>query len=116
MSKNEARHISPEHNGKLRPIPTVIKERVSLTHLRTKIGEKLKSISGEEIIAVNISGSESKVIVREQYLYELINLCNTLIYEKIDDRGVEISDPETRKQLLEQELKAIDELYKSEKG
>lgn len=94
----------------------MIKERLSLTSLEPKLGEKLNSLEGQEIIAVTIPASESKVIVREQYLYELINLCNTLMYDRLKYEGRAVPTREGRKDRLERELKEIEQIFTKAKG
>lgn len=109
--------MKPDCQTQLTPIPTEIKERISLTALTPDLEERLKAIQGQQAIVVTIPGSEAKAIVREQFLYDLINLCNTLMFDKFDDMQTE-TDPlpsaEERERLLQQSLAEIDKLYGKE--
>lgn len=67
----------------LKPIPTRIKKEYNVSELRTVLGNALKDIKGDEIVSVMQRESDTKVIVRREYLFELINLCNSLLYDKI---------------------------------
>lgn len=118
MASQKPHNRVPEADqlDELSPIPTLIKERLSLTSLRPKLGEKLKALEGQEIIAVTISASESKAIVREQYLYELINLCNTLMYDRLKYEGRAVPTKEERQDRLERELEGIEGIFTKAKG
>lgn len=98
--------------GKLRPIPTIIKERINPSCIA--LDDKLKSIEGQEAIAVTTPGSESKVIIREQFFYELINLCNTLMFDELDYETDPIPDAAERKEMLGKALGEIDRIYEGD--
>lgn len=76
----------------LRPIPTRIKKEYNVSELRTVLGNALKDISDDDIISVMQRDSDTKVIVRREYLFELINLCNSLLYEKIQFKSEPVQD------------------------
>lgn len=98
----------------MKPIPTTIKERLGVTALRKGIGPKLRNLSGQEILAVTISGANSVAIVKEDYLYELINLCNTLLYDRVEQKKTPPPSKMERQKMLEDGKRAFKELLESE--
>lgn len=90
----------------LKPIPTRIKKEYNVSELRTVLGNALKDIKGDEIVSVMQRESDTKVIVRREYLFELINLCNSLLYDKIQFESVPARD--NSEEMLSRGLDAIE--------
>lgn len=97
----------------MKPIPTVVKERLGETELRNEIEQKIKQLSGQEILAVTVSGADSVAIVREDYLYEIINLCNTLLYDKMEQELSPAPSKSHREEILAEGKQAIKKLLAS---
>lgn len=89
----------------LRPIPTRIKKEYSVSELHGVLDGALKDIAGDDIISVMQRDSDTKVIVRREYLFELINLCNSLLYDKIQFKTEPVRD--NSKAMLERGLETL---------
>lgn len=105
--------LQEQEEKRMKPIPTVIKERLGVTALRKQLGQKLKELEGREILAVTISGSDSKAIVREEYLYELINLCNSLLYDQIDQELSSAPDTAEKEQMIQDGKQVLKKIFES---
>lgn len=109
MATGQALTRSNNEEKKLKPIPTTVKLRLGATNLRKNLGATLRSIKEQDIVAVTLSGNESMAIVREQFLFEMINLCNTLLYDQMDHQ---IKAPATKEERLARLEKSKQELAK----